>query len=546
MCDARPLRRGRDRRGRGRDRQPGGRRGQALKALTDAPVHKGATSQDAVDTAAMLVAKRALVPLLHDLHAAADAAAQLAETHRDTPIIGRTLLQQAEPTTFGLKAAGWMLGLDEAADDARAACRLAVQLGGPVGTLAGRRRVAVVSASRATSASTRRVSPGTRCAAAIGELAGALGVAAGRGRQGRARRHAARPDRGRRGAREPRRRLDEHAAQAQPGRRDRPRSAAPSRRPGLVATLLAAMVQEHERAAGAWHSEWRPLTELLTATGSAASWLRTSLEGLEVDADADAREPRRRRPTRAPPPRTRRQSTGAPMIPHHLVTGPEDAPTLVLSNSLGTTLQMWDPQATRWPSASALVRYDTRGHGESRHAARPVLDRGRRPRRDRPARPPRRRARALRRALARRDDRPCGSAINAPERDRPARAAVHLAEDGPAARCGSTARRPCASRAREAIVDGTLRALAHRGLPREPRHRGLREMFVGVSDEGYAQLLLDHRADGPDRRAAARSGAHAGDRRRAGPGDAARGARASDRRRRSPARAWRSSTPART
>jgi len=51
-----------------------------------------------------------------------------------------------------------------------------------------------------------------------------------------------------------------------------------------VATLLAAMVQEHERAAGAWHSEWRPLTELLTAVGSGAAWLRESLEGLEVDA----------------------------------------------------------------------------------------------------------------------------------------------------------------------------------------------------------------------------------------------------------------------
>ena len=55
--------------------------------------------------------------------------------------------------------------------------------------------------------------------------------------------------------------------------------------PGLVATLLAAMLQEHERAAGAWHSEWRPLSDLLTATGSAASWLRTSLETLEVDAE---------------------------------------------------------------------------------------------------------------------------------------------------------------------------------------------------------------------------------------------------------------------
>ncbi len=63
-----------------------------LKAMTDAPVHHGATSQDAMDTAAMLVTKRALGPLRHDLHAAADAAAHLAEQHRDTPIMGRTLL----------------------------------------------------------------------------------------------------------------------------------------------------------------------------------------------------------------------------------------------------------------------------------------------------------------------------------------------------------------------------------------------------------------------------------------------------------------------
>jgi 3-carboxy-cis,cis-muconate cycloisomerase len=56
--------------------------------------------------------------------------------------------------------------------------------------------------------------------------------------------------------------------------------------PGLVATLLGAMAHEHERAAGAWHAEWRPLTELLRSTGSAASWLRTCLEELQVDAAA--------------------------------------------------------------------------------------------------------------------------------------------------------------------------------------------------------------------------------------------------------------------
>jgi 3-carboxy-cis,cis-muconate cycloisomerase len=45
------------------------------------------------------------------------------------------------------------------------------------------------------------------------------------------------------------------------------------------------MAHEHERAAGAWHAEWRPLGELLRSTGSAVAWLRESLEGLEVDAE---------------------------------------------------------------------------------------------------------------------------------------------------------------------------------------------------------------------------------------------------------------------
>jgi 3-carboxy-cis,cis-muconate cycloisomerase len=55
-----------------------------------------------------------------------------------------------------------------------------------------------------------------------------------------------------------------------------------NRVPGLVATLLAAMVQEHERAAGAWQSEWGTLSELLTLTGSSAAWARELLENLEV------------------------------------------------------------------------------------------------------------------------------------------------------------------------------------------------------------------------------------------------------------------------
>ncbi len=82
----------------------------ALRDAVDPPaaehVHSGATSQDIVDTALMLVVRRALNPLLADLDGAADAAAVLAATHRATPMIARTLLQQALPTTFGLVSRG--------------------------------------------------------------------------------------------------------------------------------------------------------------------------------------------------------------------------------------------------------------------------------------------------------------------------------------------------------------------------------------------------------------------------------------------------------
>src|SRR5919106_1817260 len=101
-------------------------------------VHKGATSQDIVDTAAMLLTKRALNLLLTEIDAIAAVLARLAEAHRDTPIAARTLLQQALPTTFGLKAAGWLASVLEARRRLLEVCatRLAAQMGGAAGTLA--------------------------------------------------------------------------------------------------------------------------------------------------------------------------------------------------------------------------------------------------------------------------------------------------------------------------------------------------------------------------------------------------------------------------
>ena len=250
-------------------------------------VHRGATSQDILDTAAMLVAARALDPLLDDLLAARLAAGELARAHRDTPVAGRTLLQQAVPTTFGLKAAGWMAGLEDARrwlNELRVE-RLAAQLGGAAGTLAslGDAGPAVAEAYADALGLPEPVLPWHTLRGRIGELASALAVTSGAvakvardvillsqtevAEVREARRAAGRrrcrtsATRWRRSARSPR------AQQA----------------PGLAATLLGAMAHEHERAAGAWHAEWRPLGELLRSTGSAVAWLRESLEGLEPD-----------------------------------------------------------------------------------------------------------------------------------------------------------------------------------------------------------------------------------------------------------------------
>ncbi|WP_420543077.1 lyase family protein [Streptomyces niveus] len=98
-------------------------------------VHRGATSQDIVDTAMMLVAARTVPAILADLDRTADALAALAKAHRTTPAAGRTLTQHGAPTTFGLKAAGWLSSV-RAARTRLAAVRLPAQLGGEAGTLA--------------------------------------------------------------------------------------------------------------------------------------------------------------------------------------------------------------------------------------------------------------------------------------------------------------------------------------------------------------------------------------------------------------------------
>ena len=258
-------------------------------------VHVGATSQDILDTALMLMARDAVASIDVELAAAAGAAARLAQTHRDDLVMARTLMQQALPTTFGLKAAGWLAGLDGARVRlAEVVATLPVQYGGAAGTLAASSGsgVALRSALAAELGLADTAVPWHTVRLPIADLAAALGAAAGvvatvavdvvlmaqtevgevsEGGEGSDARGGS--------SAMPHKRNPVAAISAR---------ACARRAPGLVATLLAAMEQEHERAAGAWHSEWPTLTALLTTVGSAAAWSAVSLSGLQPDVAAMA------------------------------------------------------------------------------------------------------------------------------------------------------------------------------------------------------------------------------------------------------------------
>jgi 3-carboxy-cis,cis-muconate cycloisomerase len=284
-------------------------------------VHRGATSQDVLDTAAMLLARRAFDVIGADLRQAADAAAGLARAHRGTMMVGRTLLQQAVPVTFGLVAAGWLTGLDEARAGLATVrdCRLAVQFGGAAGTLASLGldgpRVASLLADELGLAvpvlpwhtdRLRVIDVATalaRVTAVLGKIARDITLLAQNEvaelREGHVPVHG---DPGGAGGRVPpgvggvtggvippgeKLGVRKGASSAMPHKNNPVAAVAvlgcAKQVPGLVATLISAAEQEYQRAAGAWHAEWEPFGALLRLAGSAASWSAELLGGLVVD-----------------------------------------------------------------------------------------------------------------------------------------------------------------------------------------------------------------------------------------------------------------------
>jgi 3-carboxy-cis,cis-muconate cycloisomerase len=251
-------------------------------------VHRGATSQDIVDTAAMLVTRHALDLILTELEGISRACARLAEEHRGTIMAGRTLLQQALPTTFGLKAAGWLVSVLEVRRrlwDVRDR-GLAAQLGGAAGSLAslGESGVAVLGEFARELGLAEPTVPWHTDRTRVAEIGGSLSLVAGvlgkisldvilmaQTEVG----EVTEPADGSRGG-----------SSTLPHKRNPILSvtAAADTRcvQALAQTLYGAMAGEHERAAGAWHSEWETLSDALALTGGAAAAVREAMEGLEV------------------------------------------------------------------------------------------------------------------------------------------------------------------------------------------------------------------------------------------------------------------------
>lgn len=234
-------------------------------------VHHGATSQDVLDTALMLVASDVMRRVESDLTALAAFLARLASSARAVPMVARTLSQQALPTTLGMRVSGWLAGVHDALRLVRGCTTLPVSIGGPVGTASayGEQAPVVLSGlaaalgqrAEATSWHTRR-SVVVEVAAALTVTGSACGKIAadllvmGQTEVGEARERAGGPS-------------SSMAHKANPTQSVLVSSAA-RQLPAFAAVLGASASPEQERPAGAWHAEWQPLRAMLRLAGGAA------------------------------------------------------------------------------------------------------------------------------------------------------------------------------------------------------------------------------------------------------------------------------------
>jgi 3-carboxy-cis,cis-muconate cycloisomerase len=254
-------------------------------------VHWGATSQDALDTGLVLQLRDSLDWMEPRAQAFGDAIANLVDRHRDTLMPARTLLQHALPTTFGLKAAGWLDALGRHRVRLREIRRrdLTLQFGGAAGTLAALREKGIAVAGQLAHELKLPLPDApwhshrdrfADAAAKLGLLTGTLGKIARditllmQTEVGEVREPAG-DDRGR--------------SSTMPHKHNPVGSvvalAAATRVPGLVATMLSATVMEHERGVGGWHAEWETLAEIVTLTAGSLNHMIDVVSGLQINAE---------------------------------------------------------------------------------------------------------------------------------------------------------------------------------------------------------------------------------------------------------------------
>jgi 3-carboxy-cis,cis-muconate cycloisomerase len=272
-----------------------------IKSLTEAVakqdkasarfVHFGATSQDVIDTGLVLQLRDAFLLLDKDLACLTQTLAALAEKHRATPMVARTWMQQALPTTFGFIVAGWLDAILRHRQRL-AECRprvLALQFGGAVGTLAafGERGPEVAKALAESLQLSLAATPWHAHRDRIAEVAAFLGLLTGT--LGKIARDISLHNQTEVAE------LFEPAAEGRGDSSTMPHKRNPitcavvlqaaTRVPGLVSTILSALPQEYERGLGSWHAEWETLPEILRLAGGALHHLTRMLSALEVNRE---------------------------------------------------------------------------------------------------------------------------------------------------------------------------------------------------------------------------------------------------------------------
>src|SRR3954467_8338532 len=262
------------------------------KADADAAryVHWGATSQDVIDTGAMLGLRAGIDALLADTNRAIAGFAGLARQHRHTPVVARTWLQHALPMPFGLKLAEYAAALHRSKRRLQRVRRetLALQFGGAAGTLAalGDKGLQVAEKLAEVLELPLPDAPWHTHRDRIAEAASVFAIIAGTcGKIARDVSLMMQTDVGE---------AFEPSGEGRGGSSTMPHKRNPvaaasalgaaTMAPNLAATILAAQIQDHERSAGPWHAEWPTLPTLLLVTSGALAAIVDIAEGLEVDA----------------------------------------------------------------------------------------------------------------------------------------------------------------------------------------------------------------------------------------------------------------------